>query len=83
MKKMYSVLIAAVMAIGFSAFSPSGNSRTSSQVTYQDDNEDWHDFLGTPCEGNQIPVCIKFTPHGDRQLYYDNDLTKPVKRNDP
>jgi hypothetical protein len=83
MKKMYLVLIAVVMAIGFSAFTPPVNKKATNVVTYQDDNMDWHVFTGDPCIGNEIPECFKITPHGTRKLYYNYDLNDPVERNAP
>ena len=83
MKKMYLVLIAVVMAFSFSAFTVTGKQSSLDEVTYQDDNLDWQVFQGTPCPGDQIPECIKMTEHGLRQLYYDRDLSRPVKRNAP
>jgi hypothetical protein len=83
MKKMYLVLIAVIMAIGFSAFTPSVNKKAINVITYQDDNLDWHVFTGDPCPGDEIPECLKMTPHGQRQLFYNYDTQDPVKRNAP
>jgi hypothetical protein len=82
MKKMYLVLIAAAMAVGLSSFT-SSKTTLSGQITYQDDNLDWHNYLGDPCFGTQIPECFKMTPDGPRQLFYDNDVNQPVERNAP
>jgi hypothetical protein len=79
MKKMYLVLIAAVMAVSFSAFTTT--STTALPVTYQDDDELWYNFFGDPCIGTDIPVCFKETDHGVRQLYYNSNLDMPVRKN--
>ena len=76
---MYLVLLAVVMAVGFSAFAPEKGKNTK-QPTYQDDNGFWHNFPGEPCPGNVIPECILLTEDGMRQLFYDNDDTDPVYR---
>ncbi|HMR92708.1 MAG TPA: DUF6520 family protein [Chitinophagaceae bacterium] len=83
MKKMMIVPIAVIAAIVFSAFTPLENKSAAAVVTYQDEDGNWHNFTGTPCPGTQIPECIRLTPHGLQQLFYDNDITKPVKRNAP
>ncbi len=83
MKKMYLVLVALTLAIGFSAFTPAGNGKVTDEITYQDDEGLWHPFTGTPCVGTEIPECIKMTDHGLRQLFYNNNVSLPVTRNAP
>ena len=80
---MYLVLIAVVMAVGFSAFTPFVNKKAMNVITYQDDNLDWHVFTGEPCLGDEIPECLKMTQHGQRQLFYNYDKKYPVKSNAP
>ncbi len=83
MKKMYLVLLAAVMGISFSAFTAKTDSRSTSEVTYQDDDEVWHIYEGPICPDGDIVGCTQLTEDGPRQLFYDNDPSQPLKRNTP
>ena len=66
---MYLVLIAVVMAIGFSAFTPPVNKKATNVVTYQDDNMDWHVFTGDPCKGGWNEAACNNTP-ADRRFIH-------------
>lgn len=80
MKKIMLVIFAAALAIGFSAFTPKDKKVTTIDYMH---SSSWFTFTGAPCPGDQVPECIKPTPHGNKQLYYNKNLSTPVYRNLP
>ena len=81
MKKMSLVLIAAVMALGLSAFTATG--KKSFDPVYYQHGGGWVLYTGDICPGSQVDVCIKPTADGDKRLFYNQDPGDPVYRNLP
>lgn len=82
MKKFMFFIVAVVMAVSFSAFTAPAATKKATTIDYQH-NGSWFTYSGVPCPGDQVPECIKSTPHGNKQLYYDKNLSTPVYRNLP
>lgn len=68
MKRIMLVMIAAVMAVGLSAFTPPEPPVT---VYFQDGGTGpWLSANLTPCQAGSVQQCIVTTPsHGDEQIF--------------
>lgn len=80
MKKFMLVIIAAVMAVGFSAFTTA--EKPLAPVSYHN-GTDWVMYTGSLCPAGEIPECIKVINQVPRQLFYNEDFEQPVTRLNP
>lgn len=80
MKKMYLVLLAVIVAIGLSAFTPAGQTPTT--VHYRHNNQ-WVSELLEPCPNGTDPVCEITTAAGTKQIYKSEDFDDPFKKPEP
>ena len=81
MKKMYIVIIAAVMALGFSAFTPK-STPTFQTVYFQDDDGNWISQNLTPCTPGTNPVCEVTTlnGYGTRRIFQSASTSNPFTK---
>jgi Family of unknown function (DUF6520) len=81
MKKMYFVLIAVIMAISLSAFTPKANVAVQT-VWFQDNDENWISQDLTPCTAGSDPVCEITTQggYGLRRIFQSASQSNPFSK---
>ena len=77
MKRMYLVLVAMVLAVGFSAFTPDKASLET--VYYNLEQGDGWESIENPCPAGELfPCTVTIGDNEDVQLYRTPDFSQPV-----
>jgi len=76
MKKFSIFIIAATLAIGFSAFT---TAKPVGTFYYRNSNNNPTEYDGPDCGSGTVNPCTKFLDGADRQIYTDLGCSIPVK----